>query len=48
VPQLIDAIMDYIKQHNVDPRPFIWRKTADEIIEKVGRARLALDNAPTE
>jgi len=48
VPQLIDAIMDYIKQHNIDPKPFIWRKTADEIIAKVGRARLALDNASTD
>jgi hypothetical protein len=25
----------------------IWRKTADDIIEKVGRARLALHDAPT-
>jgi transposase len=47
VPQLIDAVMGYIDQHNRDPKPFVWRKKADEIIEKVGRARLALDNAPT-
>jgi len=47
VPQLIDAVMSYIGQHNRDPQPFTWRKTAEEIIEKVGRARLALDNAPT-
>ncbi|NQU43091.1 IS630 family transposase [bacterium] len=47
VPQLIDAVMGYIDQHNRDAKPFVWRKTADEIIEKVGRARLALDNAPT-
>lgn len=47
VPQLIDAVMSYIDQHNSDPKPFIWRKTAEEIIDKVGRARLALDNAPT-
>lgn len=48
VPQLIDAVMSYIAQHNSDPKPFVWRKTAEEIIDKVGRARLALDNAPTE
>jgi len=48
VPQLIDAVMCYIEQHNSDPKPFTWRKTAEEIIEKVGRARLALDNASTE
>ena len=47
VPELIKAVLDYVAQHNDNPRPFIWRKTAQEIIEKVGRARLALDNAPT-
>ena len=34
VPDLIEAILDYIKQHNEDPKPFIWRKTAQDIIEK--------------
>jgi transposase len=48
VPQLIDAVMSYIDHHNNDPKPFVWRKTADQIVEKVGRARLALNNAPTE
>ncbi len=47
VGELIDAVMGYIDHHNGDPKPFIWRKTAEEIIEKVGRARLALNNAPT-
>ena len=47
VKELTDAIMDYIRQHNEDPRPFVWRKTAAEILDKVGRARAALDNAPT-
>ena len=47
VPELIDAVMGYVGHHNEDPKPFVWRKTADEIINKVGRARLALDNAPT-
>ncbi len=47
VPQLIDAVMSYIDQHNSNPKPFVWRKTAEEIIEKVGRARLVLNNAPT-
>lgn len=47
VPELIEAVMNYIDQHNSDPKPFVWRKTAEQIIEKVGRARLALDNAPT-
>jgi len=48
VPELIDAIMRYVEGYNEKPKPIVWRKTAKEIIEKVGRARLALDNAPTE
>jgi len=47
VPELIDAVLGYIDHHNSDPKPFVWRKTAEEIIEKVGRARPALNNAPT-
>ncbi len=47
VPELVKAVMDYIEAHNENPRPFVWKKTAEEIIEKVGRARLALNNAPT-
>jgi len=47
VPELIDAITAYIAQHNENPKLFAWTKTADQIIEKVGRARLSLDNAPT-
>ena len=47
VPQLIGAVMGYIDQHHSAPKPFVWRKTAEEIIEKVGRAQLALNNAPT-
>jgi len=42
VPQLINAIQDYIDEHNEDPRPFIWTAEADKILEKVGRARRAL------
>jgi transposase len=47
VPQLITAIDGYIGQHNDDPKPFVWRKTVEEILAKVGRARAALNNAPT-
>ena len=47
VPDLVAAIDGYVAEHNAEPRPFIWRKTAAEILSKVGRARAALDNAPT-
>ena len=45
VPELIAAIEDYIAHHNADPKPFIWTKTADQIIEKVKRGRVALEQA---
>jgi transposase len=35
VPELIDAIDSYIQNHNENPNPFIWTKTADQIIEKL-------------
>jgi transposase len=47
VPELIDAVMSYVDGHNDDPSPFVWSKTAEDIIKKVGRARRALNNAPT-
>lgn len=42
VPQLIEAIEEYIGLHNENPKPFVWRKTADVILEKVNRAKEAL------
>ena len=45
VPELIAAIDDYIANHNEDPKPFVWTKTADEIIAKVKRGRVALEQA---
>ena len=42
VPQLQSAIHAYIDANNADPKPFIWTKDAQQIIEKVKRARAAL------
>ena len=47
VPALIKAIMDYIEDHNRDPRPIVWTAAADKILEKVGRARAKLDKSGT-
>ena len=41
--QLIMAIGDYIDRHNENPKPFIWTATASDILEKVKRARIALN-----
>jgi transposase len=51
VPELQDAITTWAGHWNNDPKPFIWKATAAEIIEKVQRGRAALDrqiNSTTE
>jgi len=42
VAELESAIMDYLQKHNADPKPFVWTKSADEILKKVAKARQAL------
>lgn len=42
--QLIMAIGDYIDVHNQKPKPFIWTAKANDILEKVTRAKAALNN----
>jgi transposase len=42
---LIEAIEAYIVHNNENQRPFIWTKTAEEIIAKVRRGRVALEAA---
>lgn len=42
IDALIDAIETWAEHWNDDPKPFVWRKTADQIIEKVRRGRTAL------
>jgi len=41
---LEEKIMQFIESHNESPKPFVWTKRAEEILEKVGRARDKLDN----
>jgi transposase len=48
VDQLIDAIRVYIDEHNANPRPFVWTAKADEILEKVRRARAVLVKIESE
>jgi transposase len=42
VPDLIAKIEEYLAVHNNDPKPFVWTATADEILAKVARGRVAL------
>jgi transposase len=43
VAELEAAIHDYLAKHNAAPKPFMWTKTADAILDKYARARAALD-----
>lgn len=47
VPELIAAIDVYIAERNARPTPFVWTKTAQEILAKVNRARRGLDKTRT-
>ena len=42
VAELKSAIKDFLENHNADPKPFVWTKSAGEILEKVARAKQAL------
>jgi transposase len=44
VEELITAIGDYIDKYNNKPKPFVWTAKASDILEKVKRARKALNN----
>ena len=44
VAELKSAIMEYLENHNADPKPFVWTKSAAEILEKVARAKQALES----
>ncbi|HUQ71738.1 MAG TPA: IS630 family transposase, partial [Planctomycetaceae bacterium] len=37
-------IEEYVTHHNADPQPFIWTKSASQILNKVARARKALNS----
>ena len=42
VTELKDAIGDYVKKHNQNPKPYLWTAQARDILEKVKRAWQAL------
>jgi transposase len=48
VEQLIEAIRAYIAEHNGNPKPFVWTAKAQDILEKVRRARAVLDKIASE
>ena len=46
VKELEAAIRDYIDVHNEDPKPFVWTRTADDILASI--ARFAQRTRPAE
>lgn len=44
VPELVAAIEEYIAHHNENPKPFIWTKSARDILQKVIRANSRLSS----
>lgn len=48
VPELETAIHEYIASHNARATPYVWTAEADKIIEKVGRARVAMNKSTSE
>lgn len=48
VPELVNAIDEYITHHNTQPKPFIWTKSARDILQKVIRANSRLSTKQNE
>ncbi len=48
LPELVGAIDAYIAHHNTNPKPFIWTKSARDILQKVIRANSRLSSKKNE
>jgi transposase len=48
VTDLVTAIEDYLRVHNNDPKPFVWTATADQILARVQRGRVALQEVQSQ
>lgn len=44
VPKLVTATDEYVAHHNVDSKPFVWTKSARDILQKVIRANSRLSH----
>lgn len=43
VQELITAIEDYIRANNENPKPFVWTKSVDTILEKVNHCKAVVE-----
>jgi transposase/DNA-binding CsgD family transcriptional regulator len=48
VNDLVTAIEDYLKANNDNPKPFVWTATAEQILAKVARGRVALQQVKNQ
>ncbi|MDE0354325.1 MAG: IS630 family transposase [Deltaproteobacteria bacterium] len=46
--ELADDIIDRLAEHNLDPKPYLWRKKGAEVLEKIMRARAKLAEMETD
>jgi transposase len=44
VADLEESINRYLDNHNADPKPFVWTATTNKILDKVARAKQALES----
>jgi len=47
VGELVADIKAYLAERNQTPKPYRWKATGEAILEKVRRARTALESAAT-
>jgi transposase len=43
VPELIDAIYEYLNNHNQNPQTFVWSAPVERILAKIAKCKEALD-----
>jgi hypothetical protein len=39
-----NAVMQYLEKRNANPKPFVWTRSADKILEKGAGAKQALES----
>ena len=39
VPELVQAINDYVHTHNHNPTPFVWTASVESIMQKINRCK---------
>jgi len=44
VPNLIQAIEEFMQAWNEKPKPFLWTARIEDILTKIGRARTKLES----